>query len=441
MNAVTLHTYRRESKSTLESPAIQAALDACSSNGGGRVTLSPGTYRCGTLFMRDNVELHLQRGAIIVGSASLADYPPPKTSFTDAIGDIRGRALIMAEHVARIAITGEGIIDGNGGAFPIGGADHKVRPFLCRLAYSRHITITGLTLRASAAWTLHLMGCEDADITGLTIDSRINENNDGIDVDSSRRVTITDCDIACDDDAICLKATLPEPCEDIQVSGCTLVTECGGLKLGTESYGDIRRVRMSDCRIRYAATGAIKLLTSDGGVFEDIEISNIRIERGTGPIFMRLGERGRTYLSGTEPKGPGKLRRIKLSNIKADVFVPPKDIVRPVVGGVMPARAFSGVLITGLPGHCIEEVTLEDIEINFVGGGQSEDLQNKPPEQPAMYPEHFYFGALPASCFTIRHARAMTLKHVVAKVQHSDPRPALACEDVVGCETTDCRFP
>ena len=116
-NIQTLHSYRRESKAALDSPAIQSAMDSCHEAGGGKVVLTPGTYRCGTLFLRDNVTLHLEVGAIIVGSANLHDYPMPLVPFTDAVGDIRGRALLVAETASHIALTGGGVIDGNGGAF------------------------------------------------------------------------------------------------------------------------------------------------------------------------------------------------------------------------------------------------------------------------------------------------------------------------------------
>lgn len=429
-NIQTLHSYRRESKSELDSPAIQAAMDSCHEVGGGKVVLTPGTYRCGTLFLRDNVTLHLETGAIIVGSANLHDYPMPLVSFTDAVGDIRGRALLVAETASHIALTGGGVIDGNGGAFPIGHPDHNQRPFLCRLAYCKNIRISGVTLRGAAAWTCHLLGCEDALIEDIHIDSRINENNDGIDVDSCRRVTIRNCFIASDDDAICLKATLPEPCEDVQVSGCTLITECSALKLGTESYGDIRRVTMLDCRIPYAGTGAIKLLSSDGGVFEDVEIRDIDIERATGPIFMRLGNRGRTYVGGVDAKGPGKLRRVRFANIRAHTFLPPKDIVQPFTGELMPARAFSGVFLTGLTGHLIEEVTFENVTIEFCGGGQPDDAGRPLPEEPAMYPEFYYFGALPAAGFYVRHAKDIRFSKTTGSLQQYDPRPLFAYEDV-----------
>jgi hypothetical protein len=430
MKNLTLGTYRRESHRELDSVEIQAALDSCAKAGGGTVTLLPGTYRCGTLFLRTGVTLHLKRGAIILGTPRLADYPMPATPFVDAVGHTRGRALLIADGVSDFALTGEGVVDGNGGSFSPEDPAHRQRPFLLRFVNSQRFTIAGVELRNSAAWTVHLLNCESAVIERLTIDSRVNENNDGIDIDSCRHVVVRHCSIYTDDDAVCLKSTRPEPCEDIEVHDCTLSTECSALKLGTESYGDIRRVKLHDCRVIYAATGAIKLLTSDGGVFEDIEVRDVVIERGTGPIFLRLGARGRTYVPGATAKGPGKLRRVRLANIRATAFVPPKDIAIPFTGELMPAAAFSGILFTGLPGHPIEDVVFENCDVTLVGGYTGDPAKLQPPEQPAMYPEHFYFGALPGAAAFYRHVRGLEVRDVKFTLASPDSRPLVACEDV-----------
>jgi len=435
MKEITVGTYRREFKSELESPAIQEAIDACARAGGGVVHLLPGTYRCGTIHMRSHVTLNLQRGAVIVGSNTLADYPAPQTPFVDAVGQTRGRSLIAADDAHDFRIIGQGVIDGNGGTFHSSLPDHLLRPFLVRLVNCSKVELNGPTFRNPAAWTIHLLNCEDATIEKITIDSRANHNNDGIDIDSSRRITVRHCEIFSDDDSICLKATRREPCEDIEVHDCVLGTECGALKLGTESYGDIRRVRMRDCRVLYAATGAIKILSSDGGVFEDIEIRNIEIERSTGPIFIRLGHRGRTYAPGDSPKGPGAIRRVQLSGIRANVFVPPKEILIPATDITMPADAFSGLLVTGIPNHCVEDLTLEDCEIQFTGGFSGDYEKLSPPNQADMYPEHFYFGALPGSAAFLRHVRDVQLREVKFELQTADSRPLLVTEDVENMTT------
>ncbi|MEO0054100.1 MAG: hypothetical protein RLZZ50_47 [Verrucomicrobiota bacterium] len=430
MPEIRLSNHRRNHRGELSSPRIQQAIDVCSAAGGGRVILGPGSYRCGTLFLRDNVTLHLEAGASILGSPRLADYPEPETSFVDAVGDIRGRALILAERVRNAGLTGEGVIDGNGGAFHQGAPEHPSRPFLVRLVHARGVKIQGLTLRASAAWTVHLLDCEDGLVENVVIDSRVNENNDGIDIDSSRRVTVRHCNIFTDDDAVCLKATRREPCEDIHVHDCELSTECGALKLGTESYGDMRRVKIHDIHIRYAATCAIKVLTSDGAHIEDVDIRNVRADLTTGPIFVRLGARGRTYAKGDEPKPAGRLRRLSISSLRAKVFQPDAPSIQHFTKELMPPEAFSGILMTGVPQQMIEDVTLRDCEIELVGGFQGDASKISPPEDAAMYPEHFYFGVLPGAAAYLRHVRGAKFESVKLTLQKPDSRPLLAKEDV-----------
>ncbi|MCU0793486.1 MAG: glycosyl hydrolase family 28 protein, partial [Opitutaceae bacterium] len=331
--------------------------------------------------------------------------------------------------VRNAGLSGEGVIDGNGGAFLQGAPEHSRRPFLVRLVHARGVTVRGLTLRASAAWTVHLLDCEDALVEDVTIDSRVNENNDGIDIDSSRRVTVRRCKIYTDDDAVCLKATRREPCEDIHVHDCELSTECGALKLGTESYGDMRRVRMHDIHIRYAATCAIKVLSSDGAVIEDVDIRDVRADRTTGPIFMRLGARGRTYAKGDAPKPAGRLRRVSISGLRANVFQPDAPSLQHFTKELMPPAAFSGVLLTGVPEQALEEITLRDCEISLVGGYAEPTPPPAPPEQPAMYPEHFYFGVLPGAAAYVRHARGVSFERVKFTLQSQDTRPPVVTED------------
>lgn len=401
------------------------------------MVLGPGSYRCGTLFLRDNVTLHLEAGAGILGSPRLEDYPAPETSFVDAVGDIRGRALILAERVKNVGLSGEGVIDGNGGAFLQGSTGHASRPFLVRLVHARGVRVSDLQLRGSAAWTVHLLDCEDALVEHVVIDSRVNENNDGIDIDSSRRVTVRHCKIFTDDDAVCLKATRREPCEDVHVHDCELSTECGALKLGTESYGDMRRVRIHDIHIRYAATCAIKVLSSDGACIEDVDIRNVRADLTTGPIFVRLGARGRTYAKGDAPKPAGRIRGVRIAGFKAKVFQPEAPSLQHFTKALIAPEAFSAVFMTGVPERAVEDVTLSDCEIELVGGYQGDVAGLCPPEDAAMYPEHFYFGVLPAAGAYLRHVRGVKFERVRLSLQKPDVRPLVATEDAEGFARVD----
>lgn len=231
----------------VQTAAIQAALDACAANGGGTVLVPAGTYQIGTLRLESHVTLHLENGALLKGSSRMEDYPEVAGGFTDAVGQKRNRCLIYSNGSSRVAISGEGTIDGNGGAFE---KDQDGRPFMVRFINCTDVRVTGVTLRDSPGWVSHYLACENVLIHGVTIYSHCNGNNDGIDIDSCRRVRVTACDIDTGDDAICIKATRASACENIVVTGCVLRSIWGALKLGTESAGDFRNIVFSDIVIR-----------------------------------------------------------------------------------------------------------------------------------------------------------------------------------------------
>ena len=206
----------------LQTGRIQEAIDTVAARGGGTVRIGSGIHRIGTIFLRSRVTLHLENGCVLKGSSDIADYPEVAGGFTDAVGQQRNRCLIYAEDTIGTAITGEGIIDGSGGDY---GFEEDGRPFMVRFIDCEDVQVTGITLQNSQGWVSHYLGCENVRIHGLTIRSRVNSNNDGIDIDSCRRVRISDCDIDTGDDAICIKSTRAEPSEDIIVTCCRISSD------------------------------------------------------------------------------------------------------------------------------------------------------------------------------------------------------------------------
>ena len=420
---------------------IQNAIDHCSRNGGGKIIFKAGKYKCGTIFLRDNVTLQLEEATVISASTDMDDYLSPKSIFTDGVGQKRGRAVIIAENINNVAITGKGFIDGNGIEFKADKPGFFERPFLLRFVNCRKINLENISLLNSAAWTLHLQGCNDVTIKNINIDSRVNHNNDGIDVDSCNNVNISGCNINSHDDAICLKTTTNKSCENINIENCVLNTGAGAVKLGTESYGDIRKVMVRDCVVEYSALGVIKILSCDGSVIEDVQVSGIVAKKTTGPIFIRLNRRGNTYRRGDVKKSAGAIRRIKISKLIADVVVPEKDSYAFHKENIVPARAFSGVIISGIPDARIEDVVLENINIKFYGGGGILDCDVRPDEQEEAYPELFFFGLVPASCFYLRHVESVTFSDVKASLRFNDKRPAVFSDDVIKIERDNSLFP
>jgi hypothetical protein len=263
----------------LDTSAIQKTIEAASRAGGGVVSFPSGTFLSGTIVLRSNVTLHFSPGAVLLGSTRMEDYT--------------SKHLIYARGVSNIAIEGGGTIDGQGDSF----LDKDLKPLprpspLIEIWDSHGIRIQDVTIRKAPAWTIHPKNCDDVKIRGISILNNLRGiNTDGIDIDSSRNVIVSDSHIEAGDDCIVLKTTnrrsepgpdgspagetvVAGPTENVTVTNNVLVSAASALKLGTESYGDFRHIVFSNCVIRESRTG-IALLAKDGGVMEDIRFQNI----------------------------------------------------------------------------------------------------------------------------------------------------------------------
>ena len=407
---------------TLDTAPIQKAIDACASEGGGTVTVPSGNYVVGTILLKSNVTLHLEENATILGTTDLSQYQNVDP-FKEGLGAEVGNAMVAAIDAKNIAITGKGTIHGRGKEVAavkgFKGEGWGFRPMLLRLVRCTDVTLKDVTFRDAAAWTTNYFQCNNVKIDGIKIDSHVAPHNDGINIDSSESFTITNCDIDSGDDALVLKSTSDKPCRNITATHCKLKSRQGAIKLGTESYGGFENIRVSNCQIRDTRNGGIKILCVDGGKLENVEISDITMDNVRTPIFMRLGARLKTFRDGQEKKQPGTLRNVTLRNIKAKAS-PDAQIMPP-----------SGIFITGIPDHLLEDLTLENIEIHLAGGGTSADGRAKVEEKIETYPEINRFGkGLPAWGAFIRHAKGVKLHNITFTLHKPDLRPALVAQDV-----------
>jgi polygalacturonase len=417
---------------------LQDAIDACHAKGGGFLHIPPDAYEIGTLRLKTNVHLVLEPGAVLLGSHCIDDYD------ADVIGCIEApsfnRCLIYAENASNIGIHGPGTIDGRGTKeFFKPSKDPKhvpERPMLIRFVDCRDVHLRGVILKNAASWCCHLVGCEKVWITDTTIDSCVNVNNDGFDLDSCRDVFIRGCHLFTGDDSICPKSTRDYPCENIIVSDCLISSETAGVKLGTSSAGGFRNVLVQNCIFRDCLMGVIKLLCVDGGVLENVHFSDLIMENVEGPIFVRLGARNVVFDRPKEivydcddvkqdaNEKQGVLRNCSFRNIRATVRTDD------------PAR--SGIMVSGIPGQCIEDLSFENIDITFPGGGSAEDAARIVPEDERRYPEQFFFGTLPSSAFFIRHASNVSLTNIRVTWENPDSRPWLVLDQVKDCQTEKC---
>jgi polygalacturonase len=406
---------------TENSVAIQKAIDQCAGKGD-TVIVPPGTFLSGPIQLKSRLVFHIDKGGIISGTVLRADYAG------NAISGGQVRALLHAYDATDITLTGEGIVDGNGGSQDFQQGDNgKGRPRLVEMVRCSTVTVRNLTLRNSAFWTAHFLACVKVRLNGLTIDSRVNWNNDGLDIDS-KDVEVSDCTINTDDDALCLKSNLKDtPCEKVTVRRCIISSQCNAIKLGTASKGGFKNIDIGDIdvrvpfwystlRKRQTALAGIAIESVDGGALDSVNISNIKLAGIMTPIFIKLGNRQMPV---------GTLRNVTLSHI---IAFPNSGICSN---------------ITGIPGGpSVENITLSDILIHIPGKGTAMDAAKLVPEVNNLYPEILMFSlpAFPVYGIYVRHAKNITLKNIQYNLLAPDARPSQAFLDVVNLDTTGIRF-
>ncbi len=209
---------------TLDTAAIQHAIDDCAASGGGTVYLQGGAFLSGTLVLKSNVTMHIEAGATLLGSRDMRQYPDITPRIPYLYTPRFTKYMIYAENAENISLAGRGTIDGQGEFYTNPNGD-KLRPYILRFAECRNVRVSGITFLNSARWLSHYLACEDVVIDGIKIHSRVRANRDGIDIDSCRWVRISNCHIYTGDDAIVLKATAHRKCEHVTITNCIISSE------------------------------------------------------------------------------------------------------------------------------------------------------------------------------------------------------------------------
>ncbi len=422
--------------------AIQAAIDTCSKSGGGKVIVPAGVYLISTIYLKNNVNLYLEKGAKLIGAMAPEAYPNNNVAYKNYASHFQdgksrpNKALLFAEGMYNISLTGNGSIDGSGDskAFIFGDElDNNLRPYLILFIDCKKVLVQDVTLLNSAYWLQNYLGCDGLHIKGIKVFSHANHNVDGMDIDS-RNVLIEDCEIDSDDDGICLKShDRNRFCENVVVRNCTVRTNCNGIKFGTSSIGGFRNIDVSNCVVSKApispvwhwqekrraielpitAISGIALETIDGGTIENVKIANIIIRDCQTPIFIMIGNRGRKQIQESTTSPVGSIKNIIIENITAT------------------SHSKMSSSITAFPGYYVEDIQLNNIYFNEMGGGTMEETKNVLKENPGAYPEnHMYGDIYPSSGFFIRHAKNIIINNISFSVRNADARPAVFMEDV-----------
>jgi polygalacturonase len=290
---------------TVNTFAIQSAIDKCSKEGGGDVVVPKGTFLTGAIFLKQGVNLHIEQGGVLKGTVKQDDYPQVKTRW-EGVNCLWTSALINVVGLTGTKLYGEGTIDGSGEQWtqlyrrkPQSNTAQKRiqrfgRPRLICIQECTGITISGLHLKNHACWCLHILYSEKVIAENIVIRAEHNiPSSDGIDIDSGNDIQIRGCDIDVNDDCISIKSGKDEdgllvnkPSENILIEKCRFGYGHGGVAMGSETSGGIRNVIIRDCKIEADNWAPIRFKTqpSRGGIVENITYQDIQLN-GTRKAF------------------------------------------------------------------------------------------------------------------------------------------------------------
>jgi polygalacturonase len=429
---------------TIDTPAVNKAIDAASAAGGGTVLFPAGTYACFSIHLMSKVELHLERGAtILAAEGAQYDAAEPKTAW-DAYQDYGHNhwhnSLMWGENLHDVSITGPGLIYGKGlsrgwGAGPKA-EDPGVGNKTIALRNCRSVLLRDFSILQGGHFGILATGVDNLTIDNLIIDT----NRDGMDIDCCRNVRVSNCTVNSPwDDGICLKSSYglgyARATENVTITNCYVsgywelgsvldgtwkkypadekVSRTGRIKFGTESNGGFINITIANCV--FEGCQGLALETVDGALLEDVSIANITMRNiVSAPIFMRLGARLRGPKESTKV---GTLRRVNISNI---------------VCWNTEGKYCS--VLSGVPGGVLEDVSLHDILIVSQGGAGADQAALQLAENESKYPEPNMFGPTPAYGFYVRHVKGLSMSNIQLKAESPDARPAILLDEVDGAK-------
>ena len=455
--------------------AIQHAIDDAFNKGGGSVIVPVGKFLSGVIHLKSNVQLYISEGAVLLASTNRLDYGPSQ----------KASAFIVADSATNVSIKGKGTIDGqcdllikdiynklkSGELYDKEWREFNPwdqrrpaegnRPKIIEFQNCTGITIKNILITNGTSWIQNYENCTDVIIDSERVLSNAFWNNDGMDITDCKNVRVTNCNINAADDGICLKSEKRNRrCENIYVSDCKIRSSASAVKFGTSSRGGFKNIIIKDIEVYDTYRSAIAIEAVDGGSVENVNVRNINAVNTGNAIFIRLGHRNKDTAY-------SRLRNVYIGEIKVQVPAGKPDKGYTMEGPELkyppsfkshtsfkyqsvspwnnsgidssavpyPHNVFPSS-ITGLPGHPVEDITLENIEITYDGGSNKEvnyfplDSFHAITEAEKDYPEFSMFGEVPVWGLYVRHANNITLKNIKLVNKKSDYRTAVLADDV-----------
>jgi polygalacturonase len=440
---------------TLDTAAVQAAIDACSKDQGGTVLVPAGVFVIGTVEMKSHVTLHIAAAGTLLGSADgtqyhAADAIPLNGDSTLGDGNV---GLIFAVKAENITIEGPGTIDGQGAQFrsptrgvpPPSGRGGNNRPYHLLFHQCKNLTVRDIFLTQSAYHSVRIIQSSYVKLDGIRIYNRVNHNNDGFHFISAQHVHLSNCTVECQDDACALFGS----CKFVTVTNCSFSTRWSVFRFGG---GVAENITVSNCLIHETYGCPIKMRCGPGSRFENMSFSNLIMCNVTGPISIGVGGNRRRRPeagpepqtqnnaqpkagtgaqiedAGTQPTQGGVVRNITFSGIRATVVVPVQQPDVPFTSNYNPGEIKSCIAVNRPEEGVLENITFNDVHVTFAGGGTAEEAAVR--DVPKITGEYYENGVLPAYGIFARNVHALTLSNVRFEVSAPELRPALVFDHV-----------
>lgn len=357
--------------------AVQAVVDACADAGGGVAAVPEGDWFSGAIHLKSHVRLQLDEGAVIHFSGNYRDYLPVVFTRWEGTECYNYSPLIYAKDCTDIAVTGKGVLEGNGAAWwhwkklqqraakdlayaewngrepeerRYGTEKDALRPSFIQFINCRNVLLEDFTIQDGPQWTLHPVYCENVRIRGVNVFTK-GPNTDGLNPDSCRNVLVENCTFSTGDDCIAINSGLNEdgwrvdrPCENIEIRGCRMTGGHGGVVIGSAISGGVRNIYMHDCQISGTMQGIrLKSMRGRGGYVHDVRIENMEInDVSDQAIQINMFYEYSTVMPKSQE--PSDFDGIHISNVKG-------------------SGAAVGIEIKGLPEHKLKHISLENINL------------------------------------------------------------------------------
>jgi hypothetical protein len=421
-------------KTTLDTAAVQAAIDACTDDGGGMVLVPAGTFTIGTVELKSNVTLHIAASGTLLGSGDGKQYHA-----VDAIplhGDTTlndgNWALLFAVKAKNVTIEGPGTIDGQGAQFhsavrgttPPSGIGGNKRPYHVLVYQSENFSVRNISLLDCAYHSIRIIESQRIFLDSIYIHNRVNGNNDGFHFISAEQVRLSNCTVKSGDDACAMFGS----CKYITVTNCYFSTRWSVFRFGGGHAGNIA---ISNCVLKEVYGCPMKFQGDPGSVFENISFSDLVLDDVTGPISISVGKGQRRSSDAALPAvlPPVIVRNISFSNIQGTVTAhAPAQLSEGTLGvGSRPGEIRSAIVLNAIDDAVLENISFSNVHLTFGGGGTAEDARR---DVPKVFGEYFELGPIPSYGLYARNARGLTLQNVRFEVSEPDLRPAVIFDHV-----------